>query len=355
MSSRNLGAPPSGIICHSGWITKRGANYHTWKKRWFVLFYDGFLLYFPSAEDQHHPLGIIYLQNAFLDRLSAEQCEKNRPHSFVVRSTTRRFILCSDTNTEKELWIKYIERIISQVTLKMRMIDSRRVSISPQHPQQSQQQQQLSSSPPQSHLREKKNSMESQEGMLVDKEIASLEKKISDCILHANAFESRISSNNNNNGETTEEEQESKKAKQKKTKKKKKKDNTDNNEEEESGEENDESEQSSSSSSTTRTDSADSDNDSGNDSDNEEEGKQSGSGRRRQNTLTSKSRRVANMEKMGAEMDKLLQIFTKMNGYLLTLEQQKQAAETEIQELKNHKRLLVKEVKNLRQLTAAKK
>ena len=226
----------------------------------------------------------------------------------MVRSTTRRFILCSDTNTEKETWIKNIERIISQVTLKMRMVDSRRVSrIVESAPSQ-----------PASVTAHTNNNMDSQEGLQIDKEIANLEKKISDCVMHTNAVESRIVEEKPQQEESNE------------TKK----------EDDEKPKENEDEDSTNSDTSSL--------------SENEDEEIPVPSSRKRQNTITKKSRRVANLEKMNSEMDKLLTAFTKMNNYLSAMEKEKQVAESEIQELKNHKKLLVKEVKNLREKLAKK-
>ncbi len=59
--NRNFGSPPNGVISYQGFMTKRGANYKTWRKRYFILIPDGFLIYFKDADDLHHPLGIMYV------------------------------------------------------------------------------------------------------------------------------------------------------------------------------------------------------------------------------------------------------------------------------------------------------
>ena len=67
--NRNFGSPPNGVISYQGFMTKRGANYKTWRKRYFILIPDGFLIYFKDADDLHHPLGIMYVLNEFFTRL----------------------------------------------------------------------------------------------------------------------------------------------------------------------------------------------------------------------------------------------------------------------------------------------
>ncbi len=58
---------------------------------------------------------------------------------------------------------------------------------------------------------------------------------------------------------------------------------------------------------------------------------------------------MASIEKLNTDLDRLLNVFVKMNHYLLTIDKQREQTEKDIKELKSHKKLLVKEVKNLRE------
>jgi len=346
-------------------MTKRGANYKTWRKRYFILIPDGFLIYFKESDDLHHPLGIIYLHGAFLDRLTAEQCERNRPHSFVVRSTTRRFVLCTESSSDKEIWIKNIERVISQLNIRMKMAADSRISVSTRA---SNADFYLSSSPP------RPNGMamiDPAELKSIDREIVTLDKKISDCILHANSFESRIpnapsyidaedemestmrTSNATNiygsNGggvsvvvaEASNKQDVSSRSNNKKGKK-----SSNNDSDEEDTDDVDDNEDQ-------RSDSNDEESSEEEDEEESEESDEEPApqpkSRKRQNTLKSKSKRVSSLEKLNADLDNLLTVFVKMNNYLLTIDKQREQTEKDIKELKSHKKLLVKEVKNLRE------
>lgn len=56
----------SGVY-KQGWLNKKGQLYKNWRKRYFLLV-DGFLMYFVDENDMFHPQGLIYLQEAFLDK-----------------------------------------------------------------------------------------------------------------------------------------------------------------------------------------------------------------------------------------------------------------------------------------------
>jgi chromosome segregation ATPase len=247
--------------------------------------------------------------------MSPEQCEKSKPHSFVIRSTTRRFVLCADNNTDKETWIRYIERIINQVALKMKMIDTRSSVTT------SDAQMRPSNATPLSQTSENKEDKD------VDREIEILEKKISDCILHTNSFESRFK---DERGKLNAEKENGKIDNQ--STKKNKEENEETDEEDEEGDDQD----------------FDSDESESEDSqsDNEEA---PAKGRKRQDTLKPLSKRAASLAKMSQDMDKILNMFVQVNSYLLTIEKEKLQTEADIEQLKKHKKLLVREVKNLRE------
>eukprot|EP00039_Didymoeca_costata_P031077 m.33019 g.33019 ORF g.33019 m.33019 type:complete len:612 (+) comp8478_c1_seq1:348-2183(+) len=100
---------------YSGWLTKQGGNYKSWKKRWFSV--RGYqMLYFKEKGDEK-PLGVITLaypldKEGVLTRevvkLPDSQDTKQRPHSFLIKgkqSSQRTYMLCAESDEEVDKWI----------------------------------------------------------------------------------------------------------------------------------------------------------------------------------------------------------------------------------------------------------
>ncbi|KAL9653687.1 hypothetical protein ABK040_009161 [Willaertia magna] len=101
----------SAVDClKKGYLTKRGQKVKNFKKRYFVLV-KGFLFYYKDHnQDFDHPLGIISLQNNCILNKSVSEISEN--NSFAIRTNYKRFILISETPQEKAKWIKSLEQVM---------------------------------------------------------------------------------------------------------------------------------------------------------------------------------------------------------------------------------------------------
>eukprot|EP01080_Neovahlkampfia_damariscottae_P005423 gene5423-9236_t len=97
-------------LSKEGWLQKRGQIKKTWKKRYFILKND-LLFYFQDNKDSLHPLGIIYLKNATIEKDPKDSVK----HSFVVHSDKSYFLQASSSE-EKYFWISSLEFRISNLS-----------------------------------------------------------------------------------------------------------------------------------------------------------------------------------------------------------------------------------------------
>ncbi|KAL9653666.1 hypothetical protein ABK040_009142 [Willaertia magna] len=105
----------------AGYLIKRGQKYKSFKKRFFVLMSDGYIFYFKDNNDLDHPLGIISLKaNAFLNK-AASEISDSLGFGFTIRSGSKRFLLAAETNDEKNTWLRLIDRTISNCTSKEKL------------------------------------------------------------------------------------------------------------------------------------------------------------------------------------------------------------------------------------------
>ncbi|XP_051046626.1 uncharacterized protein LOC127226600 [Phodopus roborovskii] len=88
---------------HSGFV--KG-----WRKRWFVLKHDGYLLYYKHRKDEEKwpPLGIIKLEGADIDVDNS----LGKPFVFncMPRSGSRIFCLCATSNQEMQRWLEAMHK-----------------------------------------------------------------------------------------------------------------------------------------------------------------------------------------------------------------------------------------------------
>ncbi|XP_056680930.1 uncharacterized protein PDZPH1P isoform X2 [Monodelphis domestica] len=81
-----------------------------WRKRWFVLKHDGYLLYYKRKKDEgkHRPLDVMKLEGAEVGIDSS----LGKPFVFkcVPQSGTRTFCLCATSNQEMKRWLEAMDK-----------------------------------------------------------------------------------------------------------------------------------------------------------------------------------------------------------------------------------------------------
>ncbi|KAL0484016.1 sterol 3-beta-glucosyltransferase [Acrasis kona] len=110
-SFRSLGVSTKDNVAKTGYLVKRGQNYKTWKKRWFRLHSEGILSYHKDAIDVYHPLGLIYLSEAFIE--NHDPFEK-MDNILVVRVDGKRYMLSAESPEERESWMKALQNVIKR-------------------------------------------------------------------------------------------------------------------------------------------------------------------------------------------------------------------------------------------------
>lgn len=90
-----------------GYLTKRSAWLHEWRRRYFRLI--GNCLYF-SKDTTDQPHGIIELK----DCLTVKSCEDKtgKPHSFEVATPEQVYYMYAESDAEKDEWIGAIGKAI---------------------------------------------------------------------------------------------------------------------------------------------------------------------------------------------------------------------------------------------------
>ncbi|EFC44868.1 predicted protein [Naegleria gruberi] len=123
----------SPTCVYSGWLQKKGSKINKgWKRRFFILLSEGFLLYFKSQaevmSDPHHPLGAVYLRPSREVFVSArnsntENVSNNNGNShendlprdnmfgFVLSVQSRRFVLATEYEDDRNDWIDKITKV----------------------------------------------------------------------------------------------------------------------------------------------------------------------------------------------------------------------------------------------------
>jgi len=98
----------------SGFLTKEGGAYKSWKKRWCVL-KNGTLIYSKSQKGEQ--LGTIPLSD--VSKISVTNA-RNKKNCFEIVTEKRTYYICSDTEPEMNSWIKELnnekQRIQSKST-----------------------------------------------------------------------------------------------------------------------------------------------------------------------------------------------------------------------------------------------
>jgi len=94
----------------TGWLTKEGAIWKTWRRRLFIL-QPPFLRYFKREGDEQ-PLGTIDLQTA--GHIRGIQYKKMK-FAFQVQTPRRTYILCGDTAEDRDKWVDILNSTLSSL------------------------------------------------------------------------------------------------------------------------------------------------------------------------------------------------------------------------------------------------
>lgn len=129
-----------------GYLVKKGADFHTWKKRWFVM-KDQYIWYFPKNTGSAQPKGIIELDGNSSALLVLDQ----KKPTIVIKSVHRTQEINADSVEDAKSWVDAINAHVK--------------TLNPQHQQQIPQQipqqpvQQVSQQIPQQNQHTETNEM----------------------------------------------------------------------------------------------------------------------------------------------------------------------------------------------------
>ena len=105
MSAHGEAVCSSRYLVHSGYMSKQGRVFKTWKKRYFQLYNDGTLTYKHDAGDEHDKLGIINVKCAAIE--SDGKCIK-------ILTSSRTLCLKCSTTYEAQVWTGGLTRSSTQ-------------------------------------------------------------------------------------------------------------------------------------------------------------------------------------------------------------------------------------------------
>jgi len=93
---------------HTGWMTKQGGGYKSWKRRWFIL--KGDKLYYYKSQKDLDITGVVELNKESQVR---KEPKKRSKHCFAVNSVGgRTFFMFPDKEPETDVWITQITKQI---------------------------------------------------------------------------------------------------------------------------------------------------------------------------------------------------------------------------------------------------
>lgn len=105
ISVSSLGTPD-----HSGYMTKQGGSYKSWKRRWFVLKTDK-LYYFKGKKDPDIT-GVVELSK---ESQISKMPKKRSKHCFSIICSQRTFYMYPDTGPEADQWISALTKNIDKL------------------------------------------------------------------------------------------------------------------------------------------------------------------------------------------------------------------------------------------------
>ncbi|KAL6055114.1 Phospholipase, patatin family protein [Balamuthia mandrillaris] len=103
-------------LVKEGWLTKQGASWKTWRERYFKMYGDGFIYYYPNDSLGARSLGELCLVQASI-RFENSLFRRGQ-HGWVISVTkpkARDYILVSKTAEDRASWIESINTIIHRL------------------------------------------------------------------------------------------------------------------------------------------------------------------------------------------------------------------------------------------------
>uniref|UniRef100_A0A7S0Q8E9 non-specific serine/threonine protein kinase n=1 Tax=Coccolithus braarudii TaxID=221442 RepID=A0A7S0Q8E9_9EUKA len=105
------------FMSKSGWLTKQGHIFKTWKKRWFVLEGEKLKYYKTDDRDQGsfpptilEQKGTITLTNCGVANLAPSEAD-SRQHAFQISPLSKKiFLICAENDSSRTEWMKAIEQ-----------------------------------------------------------------------------------------------------------------------------------------------------------------------------------------------------------------------------------------------------
>jgi len=105
------------IVVRQGWLTKEGAKWKTWKRRWFMLDESNSrLFYYPTKRDvpDDKYLGFVNLDDATCAIALEPDAKGGKRHLFQIVTPSRTWYLQGDTEEVKNQWLSTVQAILDR-------------------------------------------------------------------------------------------------------------------------------------------------------------------------------------------------------------------------------------------------
>jgi len=100
----------------TGWLTKEGAKFKTWKKRWFVLDEPSQRLYYYAKQDVPADKfkGYVTLDDATCAIALGPEAKGGRKNLFSIVTPSRTWYLSAETPASKERWLRKVQSMLDK-------------------------------------------------------------------------------------------------------------------------------------------------------------------------------------------------------------------------------------------------
>jgi hypothetical protein len=102
----------------TGWMTKQGGTFKTWKRRWFVL--KGDKIYYFKGQTDQDVTGVIELSSK--SKVKKDEI-KGKNNLFSVSTTNRVYFMYPDSHSDQEAWISEIQKTLDKLSGKHNNFD----------------------------------------------------------------------------------------------------------------------------------------------------------------------------------------------------------------------------------------
>jgi len=90
----------------SGWVTKEGGSYKSWKRRFVVI--EGTDLAYYKKDNKKEKCGFIPLIGASVQSINY----KSKKHCFEISTSARAYHVCANNDADLDRWIKALNDVI---------------------------------------------------------------------------------------------------------------------------------------------------------------------------------------------------------------------------------------------------